>query len=57
MIEQTAGVTRVLARDQVHFFQNSNGTECDVFEITDGSRDKKKGSAHVTMMEQCPSNR
>ena len=55
--EQMPGVAGILASDQVDFLQDANGTESDVFEIPDGSRNEEKSSAHVTMMEQCPSNR
>src|SRR5208337_2131247 len=36
MAEQLQGLARVLAGDQVNFFEHAQGTQGDVFEVADG---------------------
>src|SRR6185437_3369261 len=46
MLQQPPRGARVLARDPVGFFQQTNSTICDVFQIANGSRNHIKQSGH-----------
>ena len=51
ILEQFAGVTRILRRDEFRFPQNTHGARREVFEIADGGGDDKERAdgAHLKM--------
>ena len=45
MAEQLESLARILAGDQVDFFEDAKGAQSDVFEVADGRGDQVEGRA------------